>query len=681
MNSRRERLDELFDAAALPLTVVCAPAGYGKTTAVSDWLARREQRSTWLAVEASDNDVENLFPRLLTLWGDIAATSGEGLAVVLDDYQLLTRPAAHRAVETMLDMLPAGVRMIVVSRTPPPLGLGRRRADGTVLEVGWDDLAFTTGETEALLDEAFGLRLDAGQLDEVAAVVAGWPAGLSLVGSALTQPPGGEEFGRGLEVARGWIGDYMREEVLPGCDPDLYEFLLRGAFLDRLYPSLCAAVLEDPGAGGLLAAAGDAQLVSPDPRAADGWVRVHPPLRDFLRREAGAREVEAVPTLHLRASHWFEEAGMLEEAIAQASLAGDGRRAAALVHRGGHELLDRRRQGRTWELIESIPADRGEYGPFCEAVEVAARSLERGDPHLVHDRLRELKARHGEAPEIGPLIDRALISPFFGRVTATAVEGRELFERAAAEPLDRRVAIAAKLGVVEWFDGDVDAARVLLESHLDAMADRWRSLALTGLSLVAVDLGEAGLAVERAEAALADPHPGDGGLGLDGAFGYQALANGLIAADRHAEVDAVLARAEAVTDKLPGSVYDGFSLILRAELELSRHDRERAARAAAAARSAVDRHVDVGVLAPRLAEVERILAEEAEDELRGSLPTPAERRVLARLDRGLTFTEAAADLYVSIHTVKSHAQRLYRRLGVNSRQAAVEVARRRGLLD
>jgi LuxR family maltose regulon positive regulatory protein len=408
---RRERVDELFDAAtAVPLTAVCAPAGFGKTTAVGDWLASRGRRSTWLTLAATDNDAESLFPRLLDLWGDIAAGCGEAFSVVFDDFQVLTRPASHRAVETMVDRLPAGVQAIVVSRTPPPLRLARRRVAGTVLEVGATDLAFTAVEAETLLDGACGLELGPARVDEITASVAGWPAGLALVAGSLSEAPG-RELGPGLELAWGRIDQYLREEILWHLDPDLREFLMRASILDRLHPSLCAALLEDGRAAELLLAAGDARLLSPDPRDADGWVRLQRPFRESLRRELRARKIESLPSLHLRASHWYEGTGMLEEAIEHAGLGEDDHRAAALL-------------------------------------EAAARSLDR-----------------------------------------------------------------------------------------------------------------------------------------------------------------------------------------------------------------------------------------TEGELRGSLPTRAERRVLALLDRGLTFKEAAADLYLSIHTVKSHAQRLYRRLGVNSRQAAVEVARERGLLD
>jgi LuxR family maltose regulon positive regulatory protein len=408
---QRERVDELFDAAAaVPLTAVCAPAGFGKTSAVGDWLASRGRRSTWLTLMPTDNDVENLFPRLLDLWGDVAAAGGEAFSVVFDDFQLLTRPASHRAVETVVDRLPAGVQAIVLSRTPPPLRLGRRRASGTVREVGAADLAFTATEVETLLDGAFDLGLGPARVDEITTSVGGWPAGLSLVAGSLREAPG-RDLGPGLDLGWARIDQYLREEILWHLDPDLREFLSRCSILDRLHPSLCAALLEDGRADELLVAAGDARLLSPDPRDTDGWVRLHRPFRDSLRRELRAHDIESVPSLHLRASHWYEGAGMLEEAIEHASLAEDDHRAAALL-------------------------------------EAAARSL--------------------------------------------------------------------------------------------------------------------------------DP---------------------------------------------------------------------------------------------------------AEGELRGSLPTRAERRVLALLDRGLTFKEAAADLYVSIHTVKSHAQRLYRRLGVNSRQAAVEVARERGLLD
>lgn len=332
VGTRRERIEELFEpAATLPLTVVRAPAGYGKTTAVREWLASRGRRSTWLPLRASDDDLENLFPRLLSLWGDIATSFGEGLSVVLDDYQLLTRPAAHRAVETMLDRLPAGVGMVVVSRTPPPLRLGRRRAAGALLEVDREDLTFTDAEAKALLDDAFGLALDPGQLEEVTTSVAGWPAGLSLVGGSLTPAPDRDGFERGLELARGKIASYLREELLRDCDPDLRAFLLRGAILDRLHPSLCVAVLEDARAGELLAAAGEAQLLRTDPRDPAGWVRLLRPFREFLRREEETLEVGAVPGLHLRASRWYEEAGMLEESIAHARLAGDESRATALL--------------------------------------------------------------------------------------------------------------------------------------------------------------------------------------------------------------------------------------------------------------------------------------------------------------------------------------------------------------
>jgi ATP/maltotriose-dependent transcriptional regulator MalT len=287
---RRERTDELFDAAAaVPLTVVCAPAGGGKTTAVGDWLASRGRRSTWLTIEAADNDVENLFSRLLSLWGDVAAAFGEGLSVVLDDFQLLTRRASHRAVEAMVDKLPTGVQAIVISRTPPPLRLGRRRAAGTIFEVGSDDLAFTADEAEALLNGTFGLGLDAARLDEVTAAVGGWPAGLSLVARSLRDAPGGE-FGSGLELARRRIAEYLREEVPLNLDPDL---------------------------------------------------------RDFLRREPAAREAESAPELHLRASRWSEGTGTLAEAAGDAGPGGDALR-GSLPTRAERRVLARLDRGLTF---------------------------------------------------------------------------------------------------------------------------------------------------------------------------------------------------------------------------------------------------------------------------------------------------------------------------------------------
>jgi LuxR family maltose regulon positive regulatory protein len=677
----RERLADLLDVAAeLPLTVVRAPAGYGKTTAVGDWLTSRGRRFSRLAIEPADNEVENLFPRLLEILADLTDAYGEAFSVVLDDFHQLTAPAAHRAVRTLLDRLPGAVQMIVISRTQPPLRLGRLRAAGTLFEVGPEELAFTVDEAEALLNGRFCLELTASQLDEVRASVAGWPAGLALVAGSLPNAPDRLEFGRGLGRALGRIGQYLREEVMQGCGRELRDFLLRTSILDRLHPSLCAAVLEDARAGELLAEAREAELLVAEPTGRDGWVRVQGPFAVVLRRELAAQQAELLPRLHARASRWYEEAGIPEEAIRHASLCGDGRRAAALVHQAGDGLLDSHRYRQIGELIGQIPADRGEFGPYCRALGVMAQSLDRGNPRVVYEELRELRALNGDAPGVARLIDRALISPFFGRIGTTAVEGRDFLSRAATEPLAERAVIAVKLGLVEWFDGDTAAARRLLEDHLDAIAGRRHGLALAGLALVATDEGHPELAVERAAAALDEVARDGGEIGLEGAFFHQALANGLIAAGRHEEADAALRRAEAVTARLPVSLHHGFTQILRAELELRRHDRDRARRSAEAARTAIDAQADAGVLPARLAEVDRILAEGAGGELRGSLPTRSEQRVLELLERGLTFNEVAADLYVSVHTVKSHARRLYRRLGVNSRGDAVEVARERGLL-
>jgi LuxR family maltose regulon positive regulatory protein len=708
---RRDRVNDLLDATAdRSLTVLCAPAGYGKTTAVVEWMAGGS-RAAWLTLDARDNDPRRLCAHLVAsldkalpgafedaesavLGGsDLLATvlpqilnpltaksAAKGLALVLDDYHVLTEPGCHELLLGLLEGFPVGVRMIVASRTVPPLRLGRHRAGGSVCEIGSGDLLFAGDEAATLLNESLGLELTDRQLEAIEGSLGGWPAGLALVASSLPSHPGRDEFLQALTVAEPKVDQYLIEEVLDRCDPPLRDFLLRTSVLDRMQSSLCAAVLEDAGAGALLAEVRRSNLFVAELEGEAGWVRYHELFAELLSRELGAREPALVPILHGRASRWYEQAGLLEQSIEHASRAGDGRRAAALVHASGDALLRNRHYASTCRLIDAIPSDRGEYAPYCRALKVVAKGLDGTAPPLIYEQLSMLKADY-EAPGVARLVGRALISPFFGRVGETAREGIELFERAAGEAVPERAVIAAKLGLVLWFDREPARARCLLEGHLDAMTGRHRGWALAVLSFVGVDEDRPDVAMARGKAAVAHAE-GDGGeSGIEYAIAYQALGNALRAGGRHDEADRVLAHAAAVTGQVPGSLQHAFTHLLQSELELARRRRHLARRAAADARAIIPRYPDSGVLETRLVAVEAMLDGRADDNLLGSRPTPSEQRVLNLLDSDLTFAEIAGErLFVSIHTVKSHARRLYRRLGVQSRSAAVAIARERGLL-
>jgi LuxR family transcriptional regulator, maltose regulon positive regulatory protein len=693
-----------------PLTVVCAPAGYGKTTALVEWLAAKSHRWAWVSIDELDNDPRRLCAHVLaaidvalpgamqdaqralaggsdvheTVLGlalnALADAADAGLVVVLDDYHCVEHPSCHKLVMGLIDGLPADARVVVSSRTPPPLRLARRRATGALAEIGVEELSFHPEESERLLNGSLGLDLDPDQIAAIDERTRGWAAGLSLVASSLPRRPERDEFLDAFARSGTRVSEYLIEEVLDACRPPLRDFLRRTSILGRLCASLCEAVLDDPGAGELLAEVQRTNLFITGLENDGRWLRYHDLFAAMLQRELEASEPGLIPELHLRASRWYEQARHVEEAIEHASAAGDGRRAAALMYEHGTILVRDRRYVSVCRLIDAMPPDRGEYGPYCRALRLLARGLDGGSPTVIYEEMQELKA-HYDAPGVEQLVEHSLLSPFFGRVGEAVQRGRALLERSREEPLAIRAEIASNLGLLLWFTGESGDARALLEQHLDAMAARRRSPAFAALAFIAVEQGQPATAIARGEAAVAEAERMGGESGLEFALAYQALADALRAAGRHDDAERVVTHAGQVTSKVPGALNHALTLVLQAELELARGERSEARRAASEARVIIDRYPDVGVLANRLAAVEATLERRASDTMLGSRPTPAEMRLLALLDSDLTLKQIAADhLYVSINTVTSHAQRLYRRLGVRTRTEAVAAARERGLL-
>ncbi|MDW5593828.1 LuxR C-terminal-related transcriptional regulator [Conexibacter stalactiti] len=709
----RRRVTRLLLAGdSRPLTVVCAPAGFGKTTALAQWVETAPQPTAWLSLDAHDDDPRRLVAHLLAALERVRpgaaseaeralrggsdlletvlpllldalahAATPDGLAIVFDDWHLVREPPCQRLLTALIDSLPPRVRVVVASRSAPPLRLARRRAAGTIAEIGREALTFRPAETERLLNGALALALRPDQLAAVEERIAGWPVGLALVGASMPAKPDRDRFLQAFSRSRSDVAEYLVDEVLDQLDPALRVFLRRTSILSRLNESLCAAVLDDPAAGELLDEARRSDLfltVLDDADPGGTWMRCHQLFAELLERELRVREPALIATLHLRASRWYEERGRVEEAIVHASAAGDGHRAAALVHRHGERLMRTRQYLSVRRLIDAIPPDRGEFGPYCRALHLLAGGLDGVSPDEMYAGFRELRADYA-SPGVELLVEHCLLSPFFGRVREAVERGRALSGRTREQPLSVRAAVAANLGVLLWFAGESRAAQAVLEPHVDAMVERRRTWALATLALADLDSGLTERALARASAAISEVEENGGESAFEHALVYQAATCVLRAAGRREQAEATLARAARLTRKIPDSLYDAFTLLLQAELELDRRDRSGAREAATAARAIIARYPDVGVLEPRLAAVEAALRREA-GELLGSDLTRAERRVLELLPSDLSRSGIAAALYLSQDTVGSHLRRIYRRLGVSSRAEAVAAARASGLL-
>ena len=708
----RERLLVLFDEAlARPLTVVTAPAGYGKTTAVATRLATLDGTHAWVSLDALDNDPRRLCAHLLagidrSLPGIVADASEalddgsdllevvvplivgalgdrvEGrMVVVLDDYHLVENSECHAVVAGLIDAMPPSVRVIVSSRAVPPLRVARRRAMDAVSEVGVRELAFQDGESERLLNDSLGLGLELEAVSAIEARVDGWPAGLALVASSLATHADPASYlqkleARDADVSGTAVAEYLVEEVLDEVGSRLREFLCRTSILGRLSGPLCAAVLDDDGAHELLAEVSGSNLFVTDLDERGEWLRYHHLFAELLERELRASDPELVPVLHRRAAEWFAANDLPEEAIAHAIAAGDGRRAAALLFDCWFVLMQQWRFVTMRRLIAQMPTDRGELTGFCEALDTVCWALEGADLRLVARRLDALEPLHDQ-PGVAPIVDRSRVSPFYGDVGRAVKDGWTAWERYS--DLSFRTELSAQFGMTLWFAGDPAGAREIIEPFLHEITGRIpRTWAFGTIALIEAEGGDLELAErygrQAVEATAGRGHPA-------AHFGHTALAEALRLRGALDEAAEQLAHAAHLTEKQPTSLPHAFTLVFEAQLALTRHDRGRARDRARAARAIIDRYPDPGALGSRLAGIEASLDESEANPLLGTDPTRSELRVLELLDSDRSLPQIAAELHLSRNTIRSHLRRLYRRLGAHSRQDAVALASDRGLVQ
>jgi LuxR family transcriptional regulator, maltose regulon positive regulatory protein len=277
------RLDE---GLARRLILVCAPAGFGKTALLADWARAGKRPVAWLSLDAADNDPARFwrhavaaldrahpgigeraapllgppappsFERLVAaLINELAARPGEDeVLLVLDDYHLIDAQPVHRPLAYLLEHLPPGLRLVLASRSDPPLALPRLRAGGQLAELRADDLRFSADEARSLLREAIGGDLPGAAVAALAARTEGWVAGLQLAGLSLRGQHDADvaRFVASFGGSHRYVLDYLTEEVLDRQDGELRRFLLETSVLERLSGELCDAVTGRAGSQALL---------------------------------------------------------------------------------------------------------------------------------------------------------------------------------------------------------------------------------------------------------------------------------------------------------------------------------------------------------------------------------------------------------------------------------------------
>ena len=380
-----------------PLTLIAAPAGFGKTTLLATWLEHPPLPAAWVALEPDDDDMARFWTyvvtavarvhpgseaaalallqttpfaplppieTVLTAWINALATLPHDLVLVLDDYHVITAPPIHRSVAYLLDHLPPQLHLVLATRANPPLPLARLRTRGQLTEIRAADLRFTPEEAAAFLTQGHGLALAPADLAAVAARTEGWIAGLHLAALSLHGHPDRAGFLQAFTGSHRYIIDYLVEEVLARQPAPIQTFLLQTAILDRLQGALCDAVLggmgetDGPSAGqALLEQVEQANLFLMPLDDQRRWYRYHQLFAEALRHRLQHQHPALVLELHRRASHWYAQQGLLHDAVHHALAAADFAQAARLIEHAFNALVQRGEIATLQRWVAALPAE------------------------------------------------------------------------------------------------------------------------------------------------------------------------------------------------------------------------------------------------------------------------------------------------------------------------------------
>ena len=386
---RPRLVQALSQGLARGRVLICAPAGFGKTSLLADWARSGGRPVAWLGLDAGDNDPARFWryvvaaldqaqpgiaERLGPLLGPPAPRSFEGLVtalinelaaqagrdevlLVLDDYHLVDAGPVHESVAFLLENLPPGLLLVVSGRADPPLPLARLRARGQLAELRAAELRFTTEEAAALLGAAAGPVLPDTAVVALTARTEGWAAGLQLAALSLRGRTDAAGFVAAFSGSHRFVLDYLADEVLDGQPGQVRAFLLETSVLERLSGELCDAVTGRSGSQAMLHHIERAGLFLVPLDEVRGWWRYHHLFADLLRARLEQEQPGRVQELHRAAAAWSDEHDLADDAVRHALAAGDAAWAAQLVERHVDTLL-RRSEGvtlRRW--LSALPVE------------------------------------------------------------------------------------------------------------------------------------------------------------------------------------------------------------------------------------------------------------------------------------------------------------------------------------
>jgi LuxR family transcriptional regulator, maltose regulon positive regulatory protein len=675
------RLSEARDA---PFVLVVAPAGYGKTTLLSEWAACDGRRFAWMDLATSEDDPN----RLLAAVKRTVHDSQTPTVLVVDNAHLLRPPEIFDALDELARSMPCGSQLVLASRSEPALPVGSLRADRRIFELRAGDLAMTRSEAGALLAAA-RIRVAPDGLDTLMRRTEGWPAGLYLAALSLRAQRNVDDALSRFAGDDQVVADYLRDALLSQLEPDQLTFLLRTSILGTLSGSLCDAVLDDGGSARMLdeLAHSNVLLVRLD-RGGTAY-RHHALFGEMLRAELLRVDPGRVPQLHARASAWYEEDGDIDSSIRHAVAAGDPEQSGKLLWRHASSYIGHGSNDALQDWLSHFNEDqRAEVPTLAVASATSHLAAGEGDQarHWAAAATRGVARDASTAPRT---LDGALVL----LQTVLAEHGlsqmnRDAERACAVSPDDGNTRSFAHLvaGVAHHLTGERARARAALEAGARSSAvtvPHVQALCLAQLALLEMDEGDWDAATTLSERARSRVE----GCGLVD-YPIVALVYAVSAvtcshvgrvAEAHRDLRTANRLAARLVDFLPWYEAETRVALARASLGLS--DVAGARSVLAGAARLVRRVPDSTTLRVWLRDTCSQLEAATGSAGDGLTLTAAELRVLRMLPTHLSYPAIAKQLFVSTNTVKTHVRALYRKLDASSRSEAVSRAAAAGLLD
>src|SRR5215204_1222331 len=371
--ARPRLIRRLLEARDAPFVLVVAPAGYGKTTLLSEWAACDGRRFAWIDLGAGDHNPGRLLAAAnRTVHGSEAPT-----VLVVDNAHLVSTSETFDALDELARSMPYGSQLALASRSEPELPVGSLRADRRLFELRGGDLAMTRSEAGALLAAA-GIRLPGAGLDTLMRRTEGWPAGLYLAALSLGAQPNVDAALSRFAGDDQVVADYLRDELLARLEPAQVTFLLRTSILATLSGSLCDSVLDEGDSARVLGALARSNVLLVSLDRGGSAYRHHPLFGEMLRAELRRLDPAREPQLHARASAWYEQDGDIDSAIRHAVVAGDPRQSGELLWRHASSYIGHGRNDALQSWLNHFNEDQLADVPAL-AVASATSSLAAGD--------------------------------------------------------------------------------------------------------------------------------------------------------------------------------------------------------------------------------------------------------------------------------------------------------------